>query len=299
MKLSKIVYAAGIAAMAALLGTGCAAKLAIKTMEPGPVNLGAAKHLAILDTEGRRSAREQLIGEIISQARTAGYYTVEDRSEEGVKVNIAGRTVTLEGGEKGIEPGQMGVRFDVIEWDADKDTEERSTRDSKGNTVTKQVKVLKGRALLGVTVFDPSGKALVAEKEYEGTSSLEGDVSKDQAIEAAAKDVVAKLLADITPHEVTRQVRLDEDDDALKPYIETAQAGNLAKAAEDMKGYLDKNPNSAPAAYNLAVLTDAMGNYDAAIQLYDKALQLGNKDYYSEARAECAQRKAAADALNQ
>ena len=48
---------------------------------------------------------------------------------------------------------------------------------------------------------------------------------------------------------------------------------------------------------NLAVITDAMGKYDEALAIYDQAMTIGKKDFYSEGRAACAKRKADAEAL--
>lgn len=294
MSVRRIVAMMGLLSSAALLGTGCAAKLAIQTLEPAPINLGKSTEIAIVHTEGRRSARETLINEFVKQARERGHFQVVDRSEEGMTAKIAGRNVTIEGGESGLTDSQWGIRFDVLEWTADRESETKTNAEGKSVKVTTYT----GTVLLGVTIFDGNGKAVAAEKEYEGVySDSDKDASKDSVTDAAATVVVNKVLADITPKPVTRRVQLDEDDEAQKPIIATAQNGSIAQAAADMKTYFESNPNNAGAAYNLAVFTDAMGDYDEALALYDKALSLGNKDFYSSARAECAKRKAAADAL--
>ena len=56
-------------------------------------------------------------------------------------------------------------------------------------------------------------------------------------------------------------------------------------------------PRNASAAYNLAVLTEATGDYATALEYYDRALSLGYKEYYATARAACARRLAAAQDL--
>lgn len=297
----KRISGLAVAAIACLgLFTACTSSLPIKTLEPGAVNLGATKQLDIVSGEGRRSARETVYNKIIEQARQRGYYTVADRSEEGIEVKIAGRNVTLEGGEKGIDEGVVGLRIDVLEWDSKQKTETVTKTDSKGREYSQDVRLIEGEVVLAVTAFDKDGKTYTAEKEYVGKyQSSDRNTSEDTAIDAAAGDAVRRLLADITPREVTRKVRLDDDEEAMKPFIETAQAGNIAQAITDLKAYRESNPNSSAAAYNLAVLTDASGDYDAALALYDQAMSLGNKDFYSPARAACASRKAAAESLQQ
>jgi TolA-binding protein len=274
---------------------GCATTIPIETLQPGAVSVGAAKSLVILQGEGRRSGREAVFQLLIEKARQGSYFSVTDRSEEGVKVTIAGRKVKVDGDQKGMQPGELYFRVDVLGWDANKDS--KTTTDSKGketSTVT-----LNGKVLLGVTLFNAEGITLLAEKEYIGKSSSKADDASEEAVtKAAAADAVDRLLADITPKPVTRKVRLDDDEKELQPAIDTAKAGNLAKAAEDCKAYLEAHPKSSAAAYNLAVLTDAMGKYDEALALYDQALSIGKKDFYSEGRAACAKRKADAEALS-
>jgi len=273
---------------------GCATTIPIQTLQPGPVSVGAAKSLVILQGEGRRSGRETVFQLLTEKARQGSYFSVTDRSEEGVKVTIAGRKVKVDGFQQGPQPGELYLRIDVLGWDASKDS--KTTTDAKGRE--KSVITWNGKAILGVTLFNTEGNTLLAEKEYIGKSSNGDDTASEEGVtKAAAANAVDILLADITPKAVTRNVRLDDDDKELKPAIDTAKAGNLAKAAEDCKAYLDAHPTSSAAAYNLAVLTDAMGRYDEALAIYDQALSIGKKDFYSEGRAACAKRKADAEAL--
>jgi tetratricopeptide (TPR) repeat protein len=78
----------------------------------------------------------------------------------------------------------------------------------------------------------------------------------------------------------------------------SAEAGNIARAADDARRYLDQHPDNAGAAYNLAVFLEAMGEYEEALAMYDRALSLGNKSFYVKARAGCARRLAAAHELS-
>jgi hypothetical protein len=268
-------------------------------MQPGPVNLGATDHITIVQGEGRRSARETIFQEIMSQSRTLGYYTIEDRSEEGIEVNIAGRTVTIEGAQSPVlKDGQMGLRVDVIEWDAEQATKTETYTDNNGNERTRSKVVTEADVVLGVTLFDITGEAILAETEYVGEYATEDkNASEDSVIKSAARSAVAQFLGDITPKPVTRDVRIDDSDDGQEKIIETAEAGNLAQAVKDLEKYLKEDPNNAAAVYNLAVFVDATGDYKGAMALYDEALSMSSKDFYSEARAACAKRLADAQAL--
>lgn len=295
---------AGLALTAAMAG-GCRTYIAIKSMEPGRVNIGPGKHLVVLKTEGRRSAREELIETLKAQARHHGYFTVADESETGAQVQVAGRKVTVSGGPK-MENTHVGVVIQVHEWTADRDVvqkERRYTEMVNGKALERvevyDERVVNGTAVLGITLFTPDGRTLVAEKEYEGKSQGTGDASKDDMRVLAGKNAIAQLLDDITPREVTRHVMIDKSDEAQAPMIDLAARGQLAQAAEQMHAYATKNRQNEAAAYNLAVFSDAMGDYEAALGWYDRAISLsgGAKPWYQDARGACAARKKAAESL--
>lgn len=280
--------------LAVLLGamSACAPRLYVNVLQPAPVNFGAAKKISIVQTEGRRSAREAVIIELVNQARGAGYFTVTDRSEEGIVVRIAGRTVEVGGGRGPPQaPDEVGMRIDVNEWNANKDTQQ--TKDSKGNVVNKIIWV--GRVVLSVTAFNASGKTFVTEKEYRGTYNHEN--SEDEAIAQSAERAVRALLEDFTPTYVQKAIRLDDEEEQQKPIIELARNGEVPRAIEEERGLVAKNANSAAAVYNLAVLLDSQGLYKEALPLYEEAIRLSPKDFYVENKSECARRLADAEAL--
>jgi hypothetical protein len=294
-------------ALLALFAAGCVpTTLQVRVPEPGAVNFGAARRLAVVETSGRRSAREQLISEIQAQARSAGHWQVTDRTEEGITVKVAGRSVTVSGAKTPQAPDEVFLKFEVLEWQSNPGTKEVqekvnvTKRDSAGKpytvqeTRTRTVSTTIGKALLGVTAADARGRALLAETEYQAS----GDGSSDSvAIAAAARNVVAKFLGDVTPHIKVAQLRVDDDDKAQKPIIAVAKGGNFPRAVEEMRAYLAQNPTNPVAQYNLAVFLDASGNYTEALELYTKAAQNSNKDYYARTKGDCAQRLANVEAL--
>ena len=295
-------------ALVALLTAGCAPTiLQVRVPEPGSVNFGAARRLSVVETSGRRSAREQLISEIQTQARSVGHWQVTDRTEEGITVKVTGRTVAVTGAKTPQGSDEVFLKFEVLEWQSGPGTKEISEevsvtkRDSKTGksyqekqTVKRTVSTTIGKALLGVTAADARGRALLAETEYEGR----GDGASDQAaVAAAARNVVSRFLGDVTPRVVQASLRLDSDDKAQKPIIAVAKTGNYSRAADEMRAYVAQNPSNSVAQYNLAVFLDASGKYDEALPLYTTAAQNTNKAYYSATKAACAQRLANVEAL--
>lgn len=280
-----------------LLMTACTSYITVQSRRPGAVNVGSLDTLVMLDGEGRRSATEFVAQELPRMARESGYFRIVDKSESGITLSLAGRTATVENATEEIEENAAYLKVDVLDWSSDKSS--NTSTNSKGQQTT--VTTINAQVVLAVTLAGPDGKAILAEKDYEGTSSSSSkDITKDDVIEAAGKNAIAQLLADITPITVKSRVRIDDSDKAQKPFIKTAEAGNFSQAVDDLKGYIGMNENSASAYYNLGVFLDAMGNYGEAMGAYDKAIELsgGSIDYYSSARAECARRQADLEALS-
>lgn len=268
---------------ALLITSGCHATLKVRTLAPAPVSLGAVTQLSIVETTGRRSAREELIAHVINGARSAGHFQVKDRSEEGLKLELAGRKAKFIGGAPG--PQEAWVRFDVHQWETWR--EAVSVKDAKGNQQTSQVP--HARVNVGVTIVTPSGTAVLAEREY-AWSWFEN--TETGALNFVARRVVGDLLNDVTPRPQNVNLRLDDEDKGQAGLIKVAQAGNLAQAITDARAYAAQNPLSGSALYNLAVFLDASGAWDEALSTYAEAISKSSKPWYADARAGCAQRQA-------
>jgi hypothetical protein len=297
----------------AVLGVGCAPQLRVNVLQPAPVNLGAARKLSVVQTEGRRSAREVVVEELLKQSRGANFFTAQDRSEEGITVKVMGRSVQVAGGTgPGQSPDEVGLRIDVLNWNASPETRIKTRtvqdkvveKDKNGKDVTKyvdrkieeQYSVLAAKVVLGVTAFNHRQQTYLAEREFEGR--FDGD-REEPALKAAAAQAVAHLLREITPSYVMKTIRMDDEDERQKPIIKIAEQGNVAFAIEEMEKYVKENPTRGSAQYNLAVLLDAQGRYTEALDLYNQALRSASKDYYFDAKSECARRLADQQALQQ
>ena len=285
-----------IPALALLAVTGCAPSLRVNVLEPSRVNLGAGKQLTVLQTEGRRSAREFVIQELGTYARQGGYYQVRDRSEEGITMKVAGRSVEFQGGTGApLTPEEIALRIDVLDWSANSD----SHTDKKGRTS----RVWRAKVAAGGDHGEPRRPRDAGRDRVRGSS-----LSSTTARAAGASSrpwrwrrvlALGRLMRDITPSYVTKHIRLDEDDKAQQPILEVAKQGNVTRAIDELRVYLEQNQGNAVAHYNLAAMLDATSQYDEALSLYTKAIQLGSKDYYVQMKAECARRQAASAALSE
>ena len=282
------------------VGSGCTTKIPIRSNRPGPVAVGATNHLVMVKGLGRRSAREEVAQQVINQCRRSGYFSVQDRTEEPIFVQVAGGQVQIEGDPEAFSaPLVAGLKIDVLDLDYERDVQIVEFHDEQtGTIVYEHYPIQRGIALLAVTLFDPIGRTYLAEREYERafTTNDLGAHREDVTSEALAHAVSA-FLQDITPRQVVTRVRLDEDDEGQIDIIATAKAGSIGLAAKDAQVYAEANPGNPAAAYNLAVFLDAMGQYEEALTWYDKAMRNGSKSYYARARSQCARRHADAQAL--
>ncbi|MCP3139296.1 tetratricopeptide repeat protein [Pyxidicoccus xibeiensis] len=279
----------------ATLVVGCSPALKVRVLEPAKVNVGSAKQLALVQTEGRRSARDYVVRELKRQSRNDGYFALVDRTDEGTIVKVAGRTVEVHGDKATpLAPGEIGLRVDVLDWNTDMETRVTETKDDKGNVHKRKQDVYVGKVALGVTAYNAAGKVLLAEDEY--VYKQEGDKA-DGLLTLAASNAVYRLLHDLTPRQVTHSLRMDDDDEAQKGIIEVAEKGNLEGAITQLKAYAEQHPENGGAWYNLAVLQDASGEYEQALEHYSRAISLASKDFYVKMKQQCEGRLASRLAL--
>jgi tetratricopeptide (TPR) repeat protein len=296
--LSKRSVHHAVLALAAVLAVGCTPQLKVHVLRPASVNLGAARQLTVVQTEGRPGARGFLLKELSQRARQQGHFQVVDRSGEGTLVKVAGASVRILQDARGPAPlpDGIGIRIDVHDWDAARRTQLHDARDDKGKAHERQVTFYDGKAVVTVTAFTASGRALLAEQEYEAHGQGK---QREEAIANAGREVVRRILEDITPQYETRYIRMDDGDRAQQPILEVAREGDVPRAVSEMESYVRGNPRNSTALYNLAVLLDAMGHYPEALERYTEAISLSAKDYYVDMKTECAGRLAEQRALSE
>ncbi len=280
--------------------TGCAPTMQIRVLQPAPMNLGTAKQLSLVQSEGRPRARDTILGELKRQASNTGYFQLKDRLQDGMAVKLTDGSARILEDSNGasLEPNEMGLRLDVAEWDTDMQSRTEDVKDKDGKvTGTKRIDYYQADVVLVATLFHPSGKTFISEREYR--ASAQDDTDKDTALSSAGVSAVSMFLRDITPSYVTQTIRMDDDDEEQKPIIKLAEDGNVPAALTAIEGYVQSHPNNAAALYNQAVLLDASGRYPEALDLYNRAIALSNKDYYERMKQECARRKANQEALTQ
>jgi len=298
-KLASRLLVAGLLSAA----LGCASiqgpgEVTIEAVEPALPALGNTRHLVLLESTGRPSAKQIVAHQIDRQARATGYFTVQDRTLEGHTVAVVGQRADLDGGRRKMPKGQVGLRVAIRDWRSHREAQAVRREAEDGSHYTEVVPFRHASVVLEVSLFDETGRAHVAEAEFEGHASGEvSKLSRSIVLDRAARDAVGKFLDAITPRWVTRSVPLDDEDPAQAAWLESARNGAVASSVGDATRYFQRNPGNASAAYNLAVLLDAMGDHAEALAMYDRALARAEKPFYREARDGCERRLTAQRAL--
>lgn len=78
-----------------------------------------------------------------------------------------------------------------------------------------------------------------------------------------------------------------------------AKDGQINAATAEAQRYLQANPNNAAAQYNLAVLLDASGNYQDALDLLNQAIRNAPKDYDGDMKQTVTKHLADAEAMSE
>lgn len=278
----------------ALASTGCL-HMNIRTIRPAPNDLGPIDTLVLVQGQGRADALQIVATQVAQQVGGRGFMGVEDARSSSVRITSTGPGAQLQPApDAEARPTTAYLRIDVEEWSAAPTVATRTHQNDQGLPITQVIPIIRGRARIRAIILAPDGKTVMLSRSYEGGADMDVVVPPPPAAEIAGGNAVSFLVNEITPIIVTESVRIDKSDRGQRGYIELANAGNIAGAADGLQQYVDANPNNAVAHYNLAVMLDAIRQYEAALQHYDQAIQLHPKGYYVEARQQCAGRLALA-----
>jgi tetratricopeptide (TPR) repeat protein len=188
---------------------------------------------------------------------TGEYETVKEKDRSGrvheVKTEIM-RTVLIDRGHV-IREGTMGVTFRMA------------------NVNTGEIVAIKTETV------HFSEKAWEDETHHLPT--------KDVILDDLSSRVTGRFLRQIQPQYVVRAVRFEENDLVETDLaIKYAQAGLWDEAALTLSSVAVAAPSLASAHYNLGVVYDALGRYDAAARSVERAVRLEPKDKYIQALAQ-------------
>lgn len=265
----------------------------IRTIRPAPHDLGPVDQVVLVQGQGREDALQVAGMELLNQVSSRGFFGVRDARHENLRM-LTGRNSTTLKPAPNVEEASRNVyvRLDIVEWSASPTVATRTFENEDGEVVTQVSPVLRGRAVIRATILAADGQTLLMAQTFTGGADTDVTVPPPPAAEIAGRNAVAALVNLITPIIVTESVRIDKSDKQQMGFIETANQGLIEQAATDLDNFVRHHPNNAVAHYNLAVMLDAIGEYEQALEHYDRAMELGGRRWYGEGRAQCARRLA-------
>ncbi len=113
----------------------------------------------------------------------------------------------------------------------------------------------------------------------------------DQILDNLTNSVLNKFIPLITPHQVSISKEFEEGNDQVDLGIEYAQKNLWDRAKDIWEAEVQKDPQNAPALYNLGIAYEVMGDLEQAEQMYNRALDIEPNDLYMEAVANIRKRK--------
>jgi len=276
--------------IALLCLTGCTTYVNVRSAVPASFNYGASRNLVLVHATGRKIYREELITELNTQLKGSAWWLFEDKRDSGIEIKIGKNTARISPANKGPNSVQVYIRIDFHSLNV-KSKEIIQEVEKDGKVQKERYIRYKAKAIFSVTTLDGKGRMLMGEREYIGLATERG--SKDDKLTAQKKAIqngVSALLSDITPTFKNDKVAVDDKQEDQKQIVKMISNGKYPEAAKALRKFLLRAPNRPDLHYNLAVVTEAMGDYPTALKHYDIAVKYGKKGFYQTSRDKCAQR---------
>lgn len=243
----------------ALVGSACAPGLTITRRVPPTVDLGVQTGRVAVVTDGEPGAAAMVQQALERELRSTGAISV----------------VPLCGPEHPCGPIDAWVRAMVMVAV----TTAPSWKEKPDPEITVQTQ-------LRFDVIRADG-ALLAHRQHAETRSaqLERDKTSVLALsQSALEEPVRDFVRELVPRRIEETLELD-DTGLLKPVVKLAVDGDLAGAEAGFTALVTQNPRLPGAHYDLGVLAEVRGDFDAAEQLYAKAVSLSDRSLYADALA--------------
>ncbi len=262
-------HAVRFAVVLAVFATACTPKVRIERTLPARLPIAEGKKLAVqVDPDGSGPPASTIVGVALDVA-------------QGQLLN---KWVAVEPVRVELDRQLRRTAFSVV----DKAAADYLIRARPTDWVFRIENRQQGRVGVGklhvrievVPAKDPNAPPVFTDTYWASTETSSGE---PDAMTTAAQSLAARFIEDLMPTRVSTRVELDDSDPLVKPGIELCNAGKLDAAHAAFSDMVARSPSSAPALYNLAVLTEARGEYDQAESLLLKATQISPKPLYYEA----------------
>jgi hypothetical protein len=148
-----------------------------------------------------------------------------------------------------------------------------------------------------IDVIDPATarRVLAFDVRGEGTSARVTELTDEErntAVEQAAHFAAVQAAEMVTPRPVRESIELDARAPDLERAMLLVDAGRLAAARALWQRELEHSPTPAPLHFDIAAISEAMGDVDAAREHYRAAIRLAPKERRYQLEAKLFERRA-------
>lgn len=255
-------------AVLAALGTGVlfapatlalSPRIVFERVMPAPHGLGEAHDVAIVQAAGDEPRVETFIDELIHHVNRSGALTLRDA-----------RTTT--------GPGDAHLDIKTFRCETVLRESEAGMRDADGKRVKHHVVQVDAVCVARIEVLS---RFLKPRSTYfakgEGTSprmETVTDEGRENALQDAARYAAIDAAERITPRRVRESIALDDTAPAFEEGMAMIESGRLAEARALWAKAMQTQPRSAALRFNLAAVSEALGDRRAAELHYNAARQL-------------------------
>ncbi len=277
---------------------GCATRAKMERHRPAAYNAGAARTLTLVQVTGRPDLQTLLTKTLRKEASRSDWWHFKDASNERIALFPNAESGRAMRGRAPVTD-EIFVRLDA--YDATVFPEKTGDKDDPKDALP-PTEAGRGRMQVrfAATVVAGDRQVLMREQTYAGTvvGEINSRFQRRRLVREAAEEGMEAFLDDITPRRVREGIVLDKEAEDMHPVAELVNQGRYAEAADRLKTMQARHPRRADIVYNLAVLADARGAYEEALALYERALQLGFKSFYTKSRDACKWRLQEREALS-
>lgn len=283
--------------------TGCAGPaLKVTRLAPPAIDLQDKKKIAIAKVNGPWEAQNIFSSNFNKDVASRGHYEIIDTNLESgearnslpfdLKVLPNGQVELKSGSGSSVPDAEVLVKVNVDSYrineqhGSEKVSEQVAYTKPDGttgyNTQYKYRPYIKqtGSASFTANLIDSKTRKLFGSKSYvkNYNETIYTDVSsvedRNVVLENLMTEAVGNFVADLYPATVTDKFYFKKESEAVKPGVELAKKGNMARAGEEWKSVLISNPQNEEALYNLGVVYFFQKEYGQAKKYFESAYQI-------------------------
>ena len=263
-----------------------APKVSYVRLVPAPQNLGPVTKLILVDTRGDEKDLRQFLKTWRAWIESQKHFTLIDaRRDSPGLVALAQQPARR---KEFMTKVQGDALAGVILEPCDVTQQSEVVEEKKNGAKTSVIKYYyKARCRASFEAVDANDAHIIAgftvdgEDESAKTSKSLTDWDRDAAAGGALREISLAILRKITPRPERETIVLEKSAPGFNEAMALIKAEKLADARAVWERQLPANESSAALHYDLAAVSEAMGDFAAARTHYDRALALnpGQADY--------------------